>query len=65
MAIGYKKPEAIKYQKEFAEYVKKEAKRRGCYEVTLNVWTGNTSAERFYERMGMRTKKRQMEYTDL
>ena len=38
---------------------------RGCYEVTLNVWTGNTSAEKFYERMGMRTKKRQMEYTDL
>ena len=47
------------------EYVKNEAKQRGCYEVTLNVWTGNTSAERFYERMGMRTKKRQMEYTDL
>ena len=22
------------------EHVKKEAKRRGCYEVTLNVWTG-------------------------
>ena len=44
---------------------KKEAKQRGCYEVTLNVWTGNTSAEKFYERMGMRTKKRQMEYTDL
>ena len=47
------------------EYVKNEAKQRGCYEVTLNVWTGNTSAERFYERMGMRTKRREMEYTDL
>ena len=47
------------------EYVKNEAKQLGCYEVTLNVWTGNTSAEKFYERMGMRTKKRQMEYTDL
>lgn len=47
------------------EYVKNEAKQLGCYEVTLNVWTGNTSAERFYERMGMRTKKREMEYTDL
>ena len=46
-------------------YVKNEAKRLGCYEVTLNVWAGNTSAEKFYERMGMRTKKRQMEYTDL
>lgn len=44
------------------EYVKKEAKRMGCYEVTLNVWTGNTLAERFYEKMGMKTKERQMEY---
>ena len=43
-------------------YVKKEAKRLGCYEVTLNVWAGNTSAEKFYEKMGMKTKERQMEY---
>ena len=44
------------------EYVKNQAKQLGCYEVTLNVWAGNTSAERFYEKMGMRTKERQMEY---
>ena len=44
------------------EHVKSEAKRLGCYEVTLNVWTGNTGAEKFYEKMGMRTKERQMEY---
>lgn len=44
------------------EHVKKEAKRIGCYEVTLNVWAGNDSAERFYEKMGMKTKERQMEY---
>ena len=44
------------------EHVKSEAKRMGCYEVTLNVWAGNTSAERFYEKMGMKTKERQMEY---
>lgn len=44
------------------EYVKQEAKKMGCYEVTLNVWNGNTSAEKFYEKMGMKTKKRQMEY---
>ena len=44
------------------EYVKGEAKRLGCYEVTLNVWAGNTSAEKFYEKMGMKTKERQMEY---
>ena len=43
-------------------YVKNEAKRLGCYEVTLNVWTGNTSAEKFYEKMGMKTKERQREY---
>lgn len=44
------------------EFVKAEAKRLGCYEVTLNVWAGNASAERFYEKMGMKTKERQMEY---
>ena len=44
------------------EYVKNEAKQLGCYEVTLHVWTGNTSAEKVYEKMGMRTKERQMEY---
>ena len=44
------------------DYVKQEAKRMGCYEVTLNVWAGNTSAEKFYEKMGMRTKERQLEY---
>ena len=44
------------------EYVKQQAKEQGCYEVTLNVWAGNTSAEHFYEKMGMKTKERQMEY---
>ena len=44
------------------EYVKNEAKHLGCYEVTLNVWSGNTSAEKFYEKMGLKTKERQMEY---
>ena len=44
------------------EYVKSEARKLNCYEVTLNVWAGNTSAEKFYEKMGMRTKERQMEY---
>ena len=34
----------------------------GADEVTLNVWSGNTSAERFYEKMGLKTKERQMEY---
>lgn len=44
------------------DYVKQETKRMGCYEVTLNVWAGNTSAEKFYEKMGMKTKERQLEY---
>ena len=44
------------------EYVKQEAKKMGCYEVTLNVWAGNTSAEHFYEKMGMKTQERRMEY---
>ena len=44
------------------EHVKNEAKQKGCYEVTLNVWTGNISAEKFYGKMGMKTKEKQMEY---
>ena len=44
------------------EHVKQEAKKMGCYEVTLNVWAGNTSAEKFYEKMGMKTKESQLEY---
>ena len=44
------------------EYVKDRARELGCYEVTLNVWAGNESAEHFYEKMGMKTKERQMEY---
>lgn len=44
------------------EYIKQKAKEMGCYEMTLNVWAGNTSAEKFYEKMGMKTKERQMEY---
>lgn len=44
------------------EYVKEEAARLGCYEVTLNVWEGNDSAKAFYEKMGMTPKETQMEY---
>ena len=43
------------------EHVKREAKRLECYEVTLCVWNGNDTAERFYEKMGMTTKERMME----
>ncbi len=44
------------------DHVKSEARRLGCYEITLNVWSGNDGAERFYEKMGMKTKEKQMEY---
>ena len=44
------------------EYVKSEAKRLGCYELTLNVWEGNDGALAFYKAMGMKPKETQMEY---
>ncbi len=44
------------------EHVKSEAKRLGCYEVTLNVWEGNDSARHFYEKMGLKPKETMMEY---
>ena len=44
------------------EHVKEEAKKMGCYEVTLNVWEGNDIARRFYEKMGMVPKETQMEF---
>ncbi len=43
------------------DFVKEEAKRIGCYEVTLNVWEGNDSARAFYDRMGMKVKETQLE----
>ena len=44
------------------DYVKQEAKKMGCYEVTLNVWEGNDAAIAFYKKMGMQIKEYQMEY---
>ncbi len=43
------------------EYVRRFAKELGCYDVTLNVWEGNDSARKFYEKMGMFVKETQME----
>ncbi len=43
-------------------YIKSEAKRLGCYEITLNVWRGNEAAEKFYEKMGFQIQKKYMEY---
>ena len=44
------------------EYVKEKARELGCYEVRLNVWSGNDSAEGFYKKMGMKPMSTQMEY---
>ena len=38
------------------------AKQRGCYSVTLNVWSCNESALRFYEKMGLKPQKVGMEH---
>ncbi len=43
------------------EYVKKEAKKLDCYEITLNVWEGNNSAKAFYDKMQMKPKSTMME----
>lgn len=42
-------------------YVIAFAKENGCYHVTLNVWTSNPDAQRFYEAMGMKPLKTMME----
>ncbi len=43
------------------EYVLDYAKVRGCYNVTLNVWSCNPSAEKFYQSMGLKPMKTYME----
>lgn len=37
------------------------AREQGCYNVTLNVWSCNTSAIKFYEAMGLKPQKVGME----
>ena len=43
------------------EFVLSEAKRLGCYHVTLNVWNFNDAAMRFYEKCGLKPLKTVME----
>ncbi len=43
------------------EHVLSEAKRMGCYHVTLNVWCLNETAMRFYEKCGLTPLKITME----
>ena len=37
------------------------AESAGCYNVMLNVWAGNESAQRFYENLGLKIQKYGME----
>lgn len=37
------------------------AREHGCYNVTLNVWSGNDNAQRFYESCGLKPQKIGME----
>lgn len=47
--------------KQLFQYVQETARQMGCYEITLNVWTGNDGATAFYEKMGMRPQSTHME----
>jgi ribosomal protein S18 acetylase RimI-like enzyme len=39
--------------KQLYEYVLSYAKKNGCYNVTLNVWSCNPSAQKFYDACGL------------
>lgn len=47
--------------KSLYEAVLDMARKRGCYNVTLNVWSCNASAMRFYESCGLKPQKVGME----
>ncbi len=47
--------------KHLYEYVLGFAKERGCYNVTLNVWSCNENAMKFYESCGLVPQKVGME----
>lgn len=47
--------------KQLYEYVAGFAKENGCYNLTLNVWSCNSSAIKFYEKCGLVPQKIYME----
>ena len=47
--------------KSLYEYVLRFAKDSGCYNVTLNVWSCNEGAMKFYEKCGLQVQKIGME----
>lgn len=50
-----------KIGKELYDFVLDFAKEQGCYNVTLNVWSCNESAMKFYESCGLKQQKIGME----
>ncbi|MBQ2721010.1 MAG: GNAT family N-acetyltransferase [Clostridia bacterium] len=44
------------------EYVKTFAKEKNCYNITLNVWSFNESAMKFYESLGMKPQREYKEF---
>lgn len=47
---------------EMIKYLKSFALEQCCYNLELNVWEFNGGAVSFYEKLGLHTQKRQMEY---
>lgn len=47
--------------KQLYEYSKDFAQKSGCYNLTLNVWSCNESAMKFYESCGLKPQKVHME----
>ena len=47
--------------KSLYEYAREYARSIGCYNITLNVWEGNSPALSFYREMGMKVQKTTME----
>lgn len=47
--------------KKIYDFVLDYAKKEGCYNVTLNVWTKNEPAMKFYEKCGLKPQKIGME----
>ena len=43
------------------DHIVNYARRLGCYNVTLNVWTCNPGAKAFYERLGLKPYRVSME----
>ncbi len=48
--------------KSLYNYVINYAKKKGFYNVTLNVWACNEAAVKFYEGCGLKVKKTEMEF---